>query len=814
MNSTFAFMAAKDKTLIVGWDAADWQIIKPMIQAGQLPCLGQLLRQGTRANLATLHPPLSPLLWTSIATGQPAHRHGILGFVEKTVDGQSTQPVSSAQRQEPAFWNIFSEAGLRSLVVNWWPSSPPEPIEGRMVPDWFFKTASPSGDWAAALEAYAAFKVAPEELSLGHLRPFLPELSASEIQQDPLAQKIAGILARAASVHNVALELMEKEDWQVAAVYYEAIDHFSHLAMRYHPPQLPEIEREQFEKYQYVVRAAYRLHDMMLQALLDKAGPEVNLILLSDHGFQSGRRRSAQLPELPAAPALEHRNYGILFAKGPAFRAGHKIYGASLLDILPTLLHLHQLPLGEDMPGRPLQELFRQAKPASSIPSWRQALNFQKQDFSGPAPSAAVLRDLEELGYLDRDSGVAAIDWEWQYNRALSLQNSGLHQEALSLAESLSQQQPSLRIDTLRADLYLRLNRYQDFDRLTSQWDPAIQNHPYGIFLRGLKALQTGALAEALELFEQVEARDIRSRQLWLEMARTLYTVGRLEEALGYFEKVLQDDPEDPAALTGRAAVQLDQDRAAIALSDLERSVSLRFFQPQAHYLLALAFANQGETKAARQALRTCLQQAPKHQKARALAQRWQGNASADEETLVVTGLPRSGTSMMMKLLQQGGVALKVDAEREADQHNPQGYFEWSPVKKLPQEPGHFKDTAGQAVKVVAPLLRYLPADRPYRVIWMDRPLIEVILSQNRMKGEPLENFPFRLALDYEEEVKKIKQWLDQQPHIHWQSFAYRDFVNQPQQSVQALADFLQVKLNLAQAAEAIKPNLYRRKIE
>ena len=126
------------RLLFVGWDAADWKIIDPLlVRGGGCPTSARCLRQGVRANSATIHPPLSPMVWTSIATGKRPAKHGIHGFTEPTGDGLSVRPISNLGRKTKAFWNILNQNGKRCIVVGWWPSHPAEPIDGAMVSNHF-----------------------------------------------------------------------------------------------------------------------------------------------------------------------------------------------------------------------------------------------------------------------------------------------------------------------------------------------------------------------------------------------------------------------------------------------------------------------------------------------------------------------------------------------------------------------------------------------------------------------------------------------------------------------------------------------------
>ena len=119
------------RVLLIGWDAADWSFLTPLLDSGKMPNLRRLIEGGVSGRIATLQPILSPILWTSIATGKRGDKHGVLSFVEPAPDGKSIQLVGSASRRAKALWNILSQLGCRSVVVNWFASHPAEPIRRR-----------------------------------------------------------------------------------------------------------------------------------------------------------------------------------------------------------------------------------------------------------------------------------------------------------------------------------------------------------------------------------------------------------------------------------------------------------------------------------------------------------------------------------------------------------------------------------------------------------------------------------------------------------------------------------------------------------
>ncbi|MBK6830018.1 MAG: alkaline phosphatase family protein [Flavobacteriales bacterium] len=121
------------RVLVIGWDAADWMILDPLFERGRMPRLRQLMRERNARGPRHLEPKLSPLLWTSIATGKTADKHGILNFVEPQPDGSGLRVSQSTTRKTKAIWNILSQAGCTTNVIGWYASHPAEPVRGHIV---------------------------------------------------------------------------------------------------------------------------------------------------------------------------------------------------------------------------------------------------------------------------------------------------------------------------------------------------------------------------------------------------------------------------------------------------------------------------------------------------------------------------------------------------------------------------------------------------------------------------------------------------------------------------------------------------------
>ena len=180
----------------------------------------------------------------------------------------------------------------------------------------------------------------------------------------------------------------------------------------------------------------------------------------------------------------------------------------------------------------------------------------------------------------------------------------------------------------------------------------------------------------------------------------------------------------------------------------------------------------------------------------------------------IVSGLPRSGTSLMMQMLVAGGMTPLADGERKADTDNPRGYLEWERIKTLPTDPGCIAEAEGKVVKVISRLLLGLPSDREYRIIFMQRPLPEVLASQDEMlrrRGTYKEGANrARISAAFEKHLREVYAWLDSRPCVKSIRIHYRDALKQPEQVCGQIMEFLGVPLDTKAMIGQVDSSLYR----
>lgn len=187
---------------------------------------------------------------------------------------------------------------------------------------------------------------------------------------------------------------------------------------------------------------------------------------------------------------------------------------------------------------------------------------------------------------------------------------------------------------------------------------------------------------------------------------------------------------------------------------------------------------------------------------------------------IVVSGLPRSGTSMMMKMLEAGGIEPMTDQMRQADKDNPLGYYEVERIKKLPRQEDRswVAQARGRALKAISHLLKSLPSDLDYRVIFMNRHLDEVLASQSKMlerngsRSDPSQDEKMRVL--YRKHLSEIKDWLTEQSNFQVLYMDYPEVVNNPLREARRISQFLDDSLNTEAMASVVEERLYRNRKE
>ena len=186
------------------------------------------------------------------------------------------------------------------------------------------------------------------------------------------------------------------------------------------------------------------------------------------------------------------------------------------------------------------------------------------------------------------------------------------------------------------------------------------------------------------------------------------------------------------------------------------------------------------------------------------------------KSVIIVSGLPRSGTSMMMNMLQAGGLPILTDNIRTADDDNPKGYYEFEQVKQIEQDPTWLEAAQGQVVKMISALLKHLPAAYHYKIIFMRRKIEEVLASQRQMlirRNEPTDTVADNKMADlYRRHLHQVEAWLAKQPNIDVLYITYHQVVSNPREHAEQINAFLGGSLDVDAMAASVDQMLYRQR--
>jgi len=431
--------------LLVGVDGVEWDLALPLIADGRMPTIERLMLGGRYGLLETLVPTESPVIWTTVATGMAREDHQILGFARK-VEGK-LELYDNRHRRSAALWNILSEYDRRVCVVGWWMTYPVEPVNGVMVAQTnTLEQVDTSGGrnvWKGTLRRGVPGQIHPAEQEaelmriLGEVEEDLPALTTRIFGQFPhemtlLSRRIWSNCQwsfRADQTYSrISRQLIGRDEpFDLAMVYFGGSDVVGHRFYRYGKPEVfdhpPAVE--QIENFKDVIADYYCWLDREIGRLIDTCPREVTVLVISDHGMVPVNRKKKFSPDespknVNSANHL-HGPPGFFIAAGPFIepapgadtpadlRREDLRTVASVYDIAPTILAMLRLPLGLDMEGRVLEELFTPRFEVGSQPQpvkTHSTEAFQRgrhdQDTVNPGEEARI-EQLQALGYIPEE---------------------------------------------------------------------------------------------------------------------------------------------------------------------------------------------------------------------------------------------------------------------------------------------------------------------------------------------------------------------------------------------------------------------------
>ncbi len=838
----------KKKLLLIGWDAADWKLIWPLIAKGQMPALKSVIEDGVYGNMSTMNPPFSPMLWTSVATGKTPDKHGVQGFIELMPDMQGLRPVTTNSRTTRALWNIFHNQGLKSNVVGWWPSFPAEPINGIIVSDKFQKVnkdpkkPSPIIDGCIHPKSMVAelknLRMFPHEITSEHVLPFIPLAAKVNQEKDNGLTAFAKMMSQTVSLHNASTYLQRTTEWDFMAIYHDYIDHFCHAFMKFHPPHLSAVPKDLYEIYKDCINGAYRFQDMMLGRTLELIDDDTTVIIMSDHGYESGINRILKMPKLNAAPALEHRQFGIFVAKGPNIKKSEKVFGLGLIDIAPTILHHFGLPIGKDMDGKVALDIFENPNEPKYIKSWDDLdgdFGELEKEMVDRYSDYEAMEQLIELGYIDRpdekkEVAIKKTKCDLKQNLASVFSGKKDFEKAKDILLELITEKEPIDIAPYLSDLIsvcLSTKAYDAAEKYLEQLKNQKTTINFNFYFIETEILTgKGQYNEAIKLLETATPTRRTSAEYFFRLGNLYAMLANYELAKEHLEKAIAIEPDKAKYQRLMAEIYYQTKDYKESAEHALTAIELVKYFPNAHYTLGKALEKLGDLANAQIAFETAAALKPKTFKVAEIAKENIINKLSKPENerdtvnnyyyknqiIIVSGLPRSGTSLMMQMLDKGGLNILTDGKRKANDSNPKGFYEYEPVMSIHKDNSWLEKAQEHVVKVVAPLLKHLDTQYRYKVIFMTRDVNEVVASQQKMIGKDPKSYPIHLVTNYENLIKSTDTWHHNQPGVELIKINYGEVLESPTETLGILEDFIGIPINKLEAAKCVDKALYRNK--
>jgi tetratricopeptide (TPR) repeat protein len=615
-----------ERVLVVGWDGAQWSILRSLLEQGRLPHLQSLLNLGACRELLCPRPMVASSVWTSLATGKRPHEHGILHENSPSPDGTRLQPVTRRARQCPAIWNVLNHAGLRTHVVGWPVTHPAEPLDGVCVSDRFAMPVakkpltSLSGRLVSPTAAESVLRgqrVAPAQIEDVTLSQLLPREATSLPEYQTLEAICRAILAETATLFRAFRWCLNKQPWDFAACVFPGIRSCHELAnwMQSLSPAAAEFRG-------HLITGCYEHHDLLFGQLFHQVGEGSHLIVVSlaEHGAAVTAASNETNSTLRmASPAC---NFGMVAICGPSVRRLAVSTPRSILDVAPTICAMFGVPYGNDLGGRPWLDLFDVDLKPQTVDARELAAAAEPSD--GPRESVTPGNDsandndhnrgvehLVELGYVDPHD-VATRDMAEQcrrttdLNRAISMLDAGLLAPAIARLEQLTQEHPDWHQSrAILADAYFRANQRQSARR-EIDW----------LMCRGSEQPQLYLLSAAIEFSNRhydsaldelrcagragVKLPGVRSLEGDIHLRKRDYSAAETA-----YRSSIETDGPTPHSSDGLAAVQLHFGRYEEAAMNALDALALEMWFGRAHYHLAVALLGVDKPQDALRALET-----------------------------------------------------------------------------------------------------------------------------------------------------------------------------------------------------------------
>jgi tetratricopeptide (TPR) repeat protein len=773
------------KLLLIGWDAAEWDIIHSLMDAGAMPVLKKMIQEGVFGRLSAFRPLIPVSAWVSAITGVGAKVHGVRG------------PNADAPLVENVF-GLLSKEGLHTHQICWpgFPQSTGIPSV-EITTDFLSQASEADMPWPLTkgivsppylADTLAGFRIHPSEITGAHLLPFLPQghlLDQSNLQVIRKIKLLRKQLADSGTIQAVATWLMESRPWDCMALHFGALRTLSANFMQYHPPRLSFISDEDFYQYSEVITAAYRFQDMMLGGLLDLAGPDTNVILFSPYGFLQGDERERFGSENAKGRNQLISPEGFVVMRGPGIRSGLRLSGGRVTGIAPTLLALFELPLSPKMDASLFVEALHTPPDPGDLPD-RSPGEYPDD----PEPDEA---DEADADITEPEWDPETLEQIWLVRRLIREKS---YEAAIDPLQGLCRQFPErFQMSIQLADCFLRTGRIPDAESAIEGFEEQVQDDPKKrsilAVLKGRISLAKKETEAAIDFFKEAEKQDPGKFLVFWFLGKAYRQLSKWEEAAEAFAQAEKIRPQHARSQFELGFVLLQQRKLEAAVKALLKATETDPALAQAHYHLGDALYRLGEYQHAVNCMEILLDLRPdwnqarnwaamiyeKHldQPERAKLIRNQLVEKTEGARWLLSGYPAEGVQLLSDTLATAGLPV----------------FQPDPPVPL----SVLDQSEGKLLQVPLRFLTRLTAKYRYRVLFVEMETAEFVSLRHQKlidagKVKP-EVFPMGLQTRAQDMVKQINKWFGSQSHVSGLRISYRELQDDPVSAVAKAKVFL-----------------------
>lgn len=831
------------KILLIAWSSADWTVINPLLNDDLLPNLKKFLLRASKGKLSSPDPGVCSTLWSSIITGKLAKDHGILRFTNKNEN--TIYPIGAADLKVRTLWSLLSSSNIKTHQIGW-PGTHPAKIDinGISVSEYFPVSKNETVFPAEEQAVFDELRVTKDQITTAQIKTLCEDYNPAlhDVQFEAKIDLLKEFLAHTASTQNAAKKILTDKEWEFLSVCFNDLKWLTFEFGEYYLDTQTLEKGSEHALFKNVLSNAFKLFDTYFGELINLIEFKHHVILLSEAGLIDNANWLNEVKKL--GPQNEYKSQGILAIKGRQYSSRMNLLQATALDILPTVTLLFGLPFSKEfVESKALLSLNQIDSKPEVIETWGPVL-FNVKPLDENIDEKILqhhLAVLKRVGLIQGEINLDQIQKFNTYYQARYENATGDNQKAIELLEPLyKENKDNSWFGGRLGSYYLAENNLdkgvQVLDEILALGEEIPELH---LIKAHYFVLHKKYRSASVEL-EIAGKNKFELPSIYLQIAGFYEVMHEISLAEKYILKEIEisGTPENHFAIASlymknnKVPKAIDHFKSVLKFNDNHPVVlyqlglglyKLKKYEEASKYLEEAKKYNR-EPKALQEIQSKLVDiyanQINRPEKIQEMRENFEKSIGSRGSMVVVSGLPRSGTSMLMQMLHKGGMEIFTDGKREADDNNKKGYYEHEAVKGLAKKKRFLAQVGNKAVKIISHLLHHLPHVYNYKIVFMDRDIEEVMNSQHKMlgrlgkeRGENKENSTKLLEPFRKSRENAIKWCKSQNKNVEILLVPYKEAINNPLEQAKVINEFLGGGLDELKMASVVDASLYREKV-